>query len=215
MEEPVVNAYGKNVGRRVYEECRAHPASLAAKGGHEEMIRFMIGRGVNVNLRDGDGFTLLAFASIYGHTSLARFLLSQGARQRFSSHMSHYPLRLAVYHGYEDLVDLLVENLKQGWADGFLEQIQDAVCGAVVAGQTSMVRYLIEHHNAPVTFVMYYGHPMTPHMQAARDGRADMVRLLLQLGDEVDVGSSLSPRLGQSPLSPLAEAARGNHAEVA
>lgn len=89
MEGPVVNAYGTNVRRRVYEECRTHPASLAAIGGHEEMIRFMIGRGVNVNLRDGDGFTLLAFASIYGHTSLARFLLSQGARQRFHSHMSH------------------------------------------------------------------------------------------------------------------------------
>jgi ankyrin repeat protein len=76
MEGPVVNAYGKNVGRRVYEECRARPASLAAKGSHEEMIRFMIGRGVKVNLRDGDGFMLLAFAFIYGHTSPAHFLLS-------------------------------------------------------------------------------------------------------------------------------------------
>jgi ankyrin repeat protein len=215
MDGPVINAYGMNVRRRVYEECRTRPASLAAIGGHEEMIRFMTGRGVNVNLRDGDGFTLLAFACIYGHTSLARFLLSQGARQRFHSHMSHYPLRLAVYHGYEDIVDLLIEDLKQRWADGVLEQIEDAVCGAVVAGLTSMVRYLVEHHNAPVTFVLYHGYGRTPLMQAAGDVRADMVRLLLQLGVEVDAGSSLSPRQGLSPLSPLAEAGRGNHQDVA
>lgn len=78
-----------------------------------------------------------------------------------------------------------------------------------------MLRYLIEHHNAPVTLAgMMHNHWTTPLMQAARDGRVDMVRLLLQLGAEVDVGSSLSPMIGQF-RSPLGEAVRENHQDHA
>lgn len=89
---PVVNAYGKYLTDRRYQDFRPRPASLATRGGHEVMVKFMIRRGVDPNLGDPDGFTLLALAAIHGHTSLAHFVLSQGARQDFRSHGSHPPL---------------------------------------------------------------------------------------------------------------------------
>lgn len=119
---------------------------------------------------------------------------------------------LAAFHGHEDIVALLVADVKERWADGFIEQIQDGLWAAMMGDHHSMIRYLVENHDAAVNW--YYGSPDMPTliMRAAKDGRADMVRLLLQLGAEVN-GDSLPPvaRIRK----PLMEAVRQGHYEVA
>ncbi|KAJ5355037.1 uncharacterized protein N7496_012249 [Penicillium cataractarum] len=193
---PVINAYGKTIRERVYQDFPTHPASLAATGGHEAIVRFMFERGVNVDVRDREGFTVLALAAIHGHTSLVRFLLSQGAHQSISSHGNHYPIWLAAFHGHEGIVALLVANAKERWADGFIEQIQDGLWAAMIGVN------------------WYYGSPNMPTLifQVAIDGRADMVRLLLQLGADVNSGS-LPP--AARIRKPLMAAVRQGHHEVA
>ncbi|CEJ62875.1 hypothetical protein PMG11_11360 [Penicillium brasilianum] len=170
---PVVNAYGKIIRERVYQDFPTRLASLAAKGGHEEMLRF----------------TLLALAAIHDHTSLVRFLLSQGARHNIRSHGSHCPMWRAAFHGDEEIVALLPVDVKKRWADGFIEQIQDGLWAAMIGGHQSGVQYLVERHDAAVNW--YYGSSNIPTLilRAAKDGRADIVRVLLQLGAEVNGGS--------------------------
>ena len=152
----------------------------------------MINRGVLIDVRDPEGFTMLALAAIHGHTSLVRFLLGQGACQDIRSYGSHSPLCLGPFHRHDEIVSLHFTDLKANWAESLWEQAEDAVWLAVAAGQTSIIKILVEHHHAPVNSVYRWEHGMTPQLRAAADGRADMVRFLPQFGDDVEVLSSLS-----------------------
>lgn len=152
----------------------------------------MINRGVLIDVRDPEGFALLALAASHGHTSRVRFLLGQEACQDIRSHGSHSPLCLGTFHGHDGIVSLRVTDLNANWAERLREQAEDAVWLAVVAGQTSIIKILFEHHHhSPVNFVYRWGHWMTPLVRVAADGKAEMVRFLLQLGAEVEVLSSL------------------------
>ncbi len=64
-------------GADLHARCEHHTAlSLAALGGHTEMIRFLIERGLDVNEATPDGFTVLDSAQIGVH-----FRLDQAQKQ--------------------------------------------------------------------------------------------------------------------------------------
>lgn len=110
---PIISQFGRKYYRS-FRKFQPHPISLAASAGHINIVRYMIDRGVIVNMSDPDGFTLLALATIHGHASLAKYLLEVGARQGIRSVLGHRPMWLAAFQGHADVVDMLVSEEKGG-----------------------------------------------------------------------------------------------------
>jgi hypothetical protein len=62
----------------------------ACELGHEQVVKALLGgkyegRGATIDLRDKSGWTALLLASIKGHESVARLLLSHGAKQELQN----------------------------------------------------------------------------------------------------------------------------------
>ena len=60
---PVVTVNGSEIDERLYQNLQTHPSLSRCQGrpgGHEVMVEFMINGGVLIDLRDPEGFTLLA-----------------------------------------------------------------------------------------------------------------------------------------------------------
>ena len=56
------------------------PLIVAAKNNNEELVRFLIKNGANVNAKTVDGNTALSFAIQEGHNNIADILRSNGAK---------------------------------------------------------------------------------------------------------------------------------------
>lgn len=73
----------------------------AADGGHEAIVRALLGAGANPNLQDSFGRTALAFAVRSGRGGAARLLLAQGARADLRDALGSSPAD-AVFDRHED-----------------------------------------------------------------------------------------------------------------
>ncbi len=58
----------------------------AAKSGDASRIRLLVSRGVDVNIRNKDGWTPLHVATQYGHVEAMRTLISARSMQRMSGY---------------------------------------------------------------------------------------------------------------------------------
>jgi hypothetical protein len=84
------------------------PLSLAAEGGHMEIVRILLQRDANVDERDSQfGFTPLHHAVVHGRVDVVEFLLDHGAAL---SGARIPPLTLAAAKGEQTVVRLLLEK---------------------------------------------------------------------------------------------------------
>lgn len=85
-----VNPGVKNASGKMY--LRANPPAfglhLAAGNGHTEVIKVLLGAGVNLEAGDGDGDTALAWAAWSGRHEAMDQLLSAGADPSFAKSLS-------------------------------------------------------------------------------------------------------------------------------
>jgi len=52
---------------------------IASMKGNYEVVKALLARGAEVDLRDNDGFTALVLASARGHREVVKLLLAAGA----------------------------------------------------------------------------------------------------------------------------------------
>jgi len=52
----------------------------AAKSGNEQLVKKMLKTGLNINVKDANGWTALHMASFGGHTDMAKFLIKKGIK---------------------------------------------------------------------------------------------------------------------------------------
>ena len=115
---------------------------LAARWGHEAVVRLLVEQGADVEARDKDGGTALHRAADNGHEAVVRLLVKQGANVEAKTNYGGTALLRAARYGHEAVVRLLVEQGADAEArdnDG-----ETALHRAARYGHEAVVRLLVE-----------------------------------------------------------------------
>lgn len=110
---------------------------LAVRDGHIAIVRLLIDKGADVNIKeDIDGFTALISAIYHGHcqTGIVKLLIKSGAHLDIKARNGRTALMIATILGYTDVVKLLIEadadiNLHDDFDNTALSLAED--CGHI------------------------------------------------------------------------------------
>ena len=185
-------------------------------------VNALIARRADVNARTRHGVTPLGLAALNGNTAIVRKLLDAGANPNAATPGGESALMTAARVGRVDAVKLLVERGAAVNAKTSPRQ-QTALIGAVTENHPDVVKLLVAHGgdvNARTAVTRPHGEyapgragfaagpglirqralptpegGMTPLLFAVRDGNRDMMRLLLDLGADIEQtsGNQTSP----------------------
>ncbi|KAK7118920.1 hypothetical protein R3I94_022435 [Phoxinus phoxinus] len=137
---------------------------LAAAGGHEPLVRFLLRKGASVDLRNQHGWTPLMQAARFGHVTVAHLLLENGAEINGRNRLGASVLTIAARGGHAQLAKLLLEN------GAFVDDL-DHLCAAEGSGVSGVTgRSFLE---------------VTALLVAAQHGHESAVQLLLDWGADV------------------------------
>ncbi len=86
--------------------------ALAAAFGHEDVVRYLHGKGAEINAvaTNGTGYTALTGAVAGGHVALAKWLAENGADVNYRYAKGHSPLLEAAANGKLEIVQALVAH---------------------------------------------------------------------------------------------------------
>jgi ankyrin repeat protein len=157
-----------------------HPICLAAKGGHEPIVKLLLERGVSPHTLYAEGVNLLCRAAMNGHVSLIKTLLGAGGHLDFRTMMGECPLQFAASYGQEEAVKALLQALEQGPQPTIGRQMQDALMSAIIAKHENIVQVLLEH-GVDVNF-RDINNRQSPLSWAADCGYDHFVNVLLEKG---------------------------------
>lgn len=185
---------------------------LAARRGDYSAAELLLQAGADTGIISNVQYTPLHYAALCKSTSLARLLIEHNACVNAVSRQAgrKTPLSIAVSHGDEDMVALLIQHgadptVEEGYGDVGL------LLDALRTGDPnpSIVEKLLESQFSPSVnqTSTRSGHPL---VFAARAGKVELVRLLLDHGADL--------RMWLEPIdvpSPLHIAVAGGHQDVA
>ncbi|XP_052052269.1 ankyrin repeat and SAM domain-containing protein 3 isoform X4 [Apodemus sylvaticus] len=173
------------LGAQVSREELDVPLDLhtAASIGQYEVVKECVQRReVDLNKKNGGGWTPLMYASYIGHDTIVHMLLEAGVSVNVPTPEGQTPLMLASSCGNESIAYFL---LQQG-AELEMKDIQGwtALFHCTSAGHQQMVKFLLESGaNANVREPVY---GFTPLMEAAASGHEIIVQYFLNHGVKVD-----------------------------
>jgi ankyrin repeat protein len=183
------------------------PIALAAANGNTELIRLLLDKGVDPNTIDPNGEPVTWAAIRSGNVEAVRLFLDRGATVDFKDSVKQSSLMLAVREDEPDIVRLLISRgaevnavTRVGATPAFV--LPNSVPGfghgiGIIRGglPDRGSRYLIPGG-------------MTPLMYAARDGRIESARLLIQNGANLEATDP-------NGITPLLMAISNNQMETA
>ncbi|GAB1288490.1 Ankyrin repeat and SAM domain-containing protein 6 [Apodemus speciosus] len=178
------------------DEAGNSALQLAAAGGHEPLVRFLLRRGASVNSRNHYGWSALMQAARCGHASVAHLLLDHGADVNAQNRLGASVLTVASRGGHLGVVKLLLEA-------GAIVDHQDpcdespatggsrdellgitALMAAVQHGHEAVVRLLMEWGADPNHTARTVG--WSPLMLAALLGKLSVAQQLVEKGANPD-----------------------------
>ena len=90
---------------------RKTPLHLATAKGFTEIVKLLLQNGAEINAKDIKGRTPLFWATLKNNFEVVKLLIDKGADvDMCQSNGKTSPLMIAVYHGFEDIIDLLIEK---------------------------------------------------------------------------------------------------------
>lgn len=178
LVETLLNAHGSI---EVVDDKRRTPLILAAERGHIDVVRFLVGRGADVNRPSFDG-TSLTVAVKNNHVEVARILIDHGADVNEERWVKISPLMTAAGYGFTDMVHLLVDHGADVNAGSW--STNTPLCWALLSGHADIVSYLIEH-GADVNKTFKPSIKVIDY--AAEKGYSDFVEYLVKRGAKVNV----------------------------
>lgn len=93
--------------RRGYDQTAL---SLAARNGHEDVVKLLLDKGADIESRNSLGCTPLCLAVLNGHESVIHLLLEAGANIESRTSLSQTPLLLAAKVPFEGIAKILLEK---------------------------------------------------------------------------------------------------------
>ncbi|ETI35065.1 hypothetical protein F442_18349, partial [Phytophthora nicotianae P10297] len=106
IDESHVNA-GKQPDNDVIS---GNTLQVACMNGDLDSVQSFLARGAEIDSKDGDGYTPLAYAVENGHTRIVKKLLEMGASIDTVSNDGRTALMCGSDKGYPDVVEVLLEN---------------------------------------------------------------------------------------------------------
>ena len=174
-----------------------------AANGDATMMRKLVAKGAQVNVRNQAGVTPLDWACQEGHTEVARILLDAGANINEDERVGFLPLFLATMENQKDCVELLLSNgasthtRKQGYLPLHI---------AAQLGHCSIIELLLSK-GASVN-VRAADSCMSLHL-ATQEGHKEVVKLLIKKGADLDA------TIGHKKITAYCLAIQKRHEEVA
>ncbi|XP_061445838.1 ankyrin repeat domain-containing protein 17 isoform X6 [Rhineura floridana] len=166
------------------ERTKDTPLSLACSGGRQEVVELLLARWANKEHRNVSDYTPLSLAASGGYVNIIKILLNAGAEinSRTGSKLGISPLMLAAMNGHTAAVKLLLDM-----GSDINAQIETnrntALTLACFQGRTEVVSLLLDR-KANVEHRAKTG--LTPLMEAASGGYAEVGRVLLDKGADVN-----------------------------
>ncbi|KAK2116840.1 Ankyrin repeat and KH domain-containing protein 1 [Saguinus oedipus] len=166
------------------ERTKDTPLSLACSGGRQEVVDLLLARGANKEHRNVSDYTPLSLAASGGYVNIIKILLNAGAEinSRTGSKLGISPLMLAAMNGHVPAVKLLLDM-----GSDINAQIETnrntALTLACFQGRAEVVGLLLDR-KANVEHRAKTG--LTPLMEAASGGYAEVGRVLLDKGADVN-----------------------------
>jgi ankyrin repeat protein len=84
---------------------------MASKKGNTQIVKYLLEKGVNINIKNKHGNAALHMASHNGHEEVLKALLEKGADINLSNTKGNTPLHLAAYKGQKGIVEILLANI--------------------------------------------------------------------------------------------------------
>ncbi|MDR1236288.1 MAG: ankyrin repeat domain-containing protein [Holosporaceae bacterium] len=190
----------------------ATPLHSAVKGESKEMVKFLIGAGVDVKACDGDGFTALHYAAKVENVEIVKLLLTNEADVAAYDKYGCVPLHYAANFRNKEIVELLLE---EGTKKGLTVNVRDKaeyipLHYAAIGGTVEILKFLMEK-GAEITACDEKG--LTALHYAITNQNMEMVKILLEEG--VKRGLTLNIQDKDSMTTPYHTVRRENMEEMA
>lgn len=209
---------------------------LASYFGHTSIAQLLIGKGANIDARDGSSYTALSWAVIRGHMATAQLLIENGADIEASDTYKTTPLVKAVRNGDEAIAQLLIEKGADIEAKEFFNNTP--LLEAAKNGHKAIAKLLIEegadieardvNMRTPLLWAVKNGHEAltqlliekgadieardvirrTPLLQAAKNGNEAIAQLLIERGADIEASDTYK-------TTPLVKAVRNGNEVIA
>ncbi|XP_039766594.1 ankyrin repeat and SAM domain-containing protein 6 isoform X2 [Ornithorhynchus anatinus] len=175
------------------DEAGNGPLQLAAAGGFEPLLRFLLRRGAAVDRRNHYGWSPLMQAARFGHLDVVRLLLENGADVNAQNRLGASVLAMASRGGHAGVVKLLLETGAS--VDGHDPSAGAAGGRPVLPDVTALMTAAQHGHEAVVRLLADWGADSnysaeavgwTPLMLAAQSGRVGVAQLLVDKGADPD-----------------------------
>jgi ankyrin repeat protein len=170
------------------------PVADAAMRRDGQETRRLVQGGADVKAAQADGATALHWAAYYGDVGLALLLLEAGAEVTAANRNGSTPLWLAASQGDTPMIEALLENGAD--ANEQLPLDRKPLMLAARSGSVEAVRALLDGGADPNAREDARG--TTALMQAADQGHADVVAVLIEHGADVAAGSAPVLRDGRT-----------------
>ncbi|KAL5457261.1 hypothetical protein EMCRGX_G034508 [Ephydatia muelleri] len=199
-------SHGADVGaKRINDKSPMH---LAAEGGYVEVAKILFEAGGESTLRAIDDHlcTPLHDAAKNNHVEMIEFLQSRGANVNGRDDDSYTPLLTAASLGEVEAFRALMED-PHVQLDAVDKKGKSAVFLAAEEGHVDILECLLSHPIGAKLCSTADAAQNTPLHIAAREGKLDVVSILLRIGVQVDARNEVNK-------TPIHLAAENGHAAV-
>ncbi|XP_048242366.1 ankyrin repeat domain-containing protein 17-like [Haliotis rufescens] len=156
----------------------------AASKGHRELFDFLLSKGSDLSIVDGNGDNVLHVTCIGGNVDICKYLLSKdivGIESR--GHYNMTPVMTAASKGHREQFDFLVsEECDLSVVDGNGDNILHVTC---IGGNVDICKYLLSKDIVGIESRGQYNR--TPVMTAASKGHRELFDFLVSKGCDLSV----------------------------